>query len=641
MKKYQNISYSQIHIENGFWKERQDLNRKVTAYSVWKRFTESGRFDAFRMDWKEGMPNEPHFYWDSDVAKLLEGAAYIIRKSPDPELERMIEETVDLIAEHQGEDGYFNVWFTVVRPDARFQIRNYHELYCAGHLIEAAVAYYEATGRDKFLKCMCRYADYIAKVFVEEGSANFETPGHEEIELALVRLYRCTGEEKYLRLSQWFLDRRGVSEKDAASDLGNTENIQSHMPIRNMEKAEGHAVRAGYLYSAMADMAYEQKDEELLAVCRRIFKNIVEKRMYITGGIGSTRFGEAFTRDYDLPNNEAYAETCAAVALAMFGLRMLRMEADSVYADTVERVLYNGFLSGTSLSGKSFFYVNPLEINVEKMHFLQDKPAGGRQALTERLELFDCSCCPPNVVRFVAGIADYMYTHDTETLFVHQYMDSRASFVMGEGEVQVTQCTNYPAENRIRISAEGMTGKSLAVRIPGWCPEFRISDGIADKKYGVNANRQLEALETNADADKMHYEKGYLYIACDSDSINLELEFTMEPVWMEPHTAVYDNAGLAALQYGPVVYCMEGIDQCAALSELYADADLQYSLEKDEAYPVPALIVNGWKKLYDEREGLYRVHRAEYEPVKLRFVPYYTFANRGESDMQVWVKVRG
>ena len=314
-----NLSFCQVEIKRGFWERMQMLNRKFTIYSVWERFKETGRFDAFKFDWKEGLPNKPHIYWDSDVAKWIEGVSYILEKEPDSALEKAVDEIVDLIEKHQDENGYFNIYFTVCHPEKRFQKRTEHELYCAGHLMEAAVAYYNATKKDRFLKAMCRYADHIELVFVKNKSAAFITPGHEEIELALVKLYHCTGEIRYLELAKFFVDQRGLRDENALEsnpegipqyyDSVNRRNCQSHIPVREQATAEGHCVRACYLYSAMADLAKIYADQGLLNACKKIFENITQKRMYITGGIGSSYVGEAFTIDYDLPNKNAYAET--------------------------------------------------------------------------------------------------------------------------------------------------------------------------------------------------------------------------------------------------------------------------------------------------------------------------------------------
>lgn len=345
MKRYQAVPFQQVDLDQGFWQDRQRINSDVTIWNVYKRFQETGRFDALSCDWREGMPNKPHVYWDSDVAKWMEAAAFILERKPDPQLEAAVDELVDRIADNQGADGYFNTYFTVCEPEARFTRRTDHELYCAGHLFEAAVAYARATGQGKI-----PWADAPVRRLYRAGIQGrkvrrFCHPGHEEIELALVKLYRHTGEKRYLELSRWFVEERGRHE-EGLYEMFPSKHAQDHLPVRRMETAEGHCVRALYLYSAMADLAYEYQDEEMLEVCRRIFLNIVRRRMYVTGGVGSTAYGEAFTVDYDLPNQTAYAESCASIALIFFARRMLCLEADSLYADTMERVLYNGFLSG-------------------------------------------------------------------------------------------------------------------------------------------------------------------------------------------------------------------------------------------------------------------------------------------------------
>ena len=333
------ISYHDVEITGGFWQNMQRRNREATMPAVLARFEETGRMVAFRCEktWPEG--KKPHFYWDSDVAKWLEAAAYILQKQPNPVLEQAAEKIISLIEQNQGADGYFNIYFTTVEPEMRWRNRDWHELYCAGHLIEAAVAYYEATGRDRFLNCMRKYASYIERVFMIERSAAFATPGHEEIELAIVRLWRCTGEKRWLRLSEFFVNQRSNNPKDKPV-CGEPRYAQDHLPAREQVTAEGHAVRAMYLYCAMADLAEDLRDEGLLNACRALFENITQKRMYVTGGVGSTHRGEAFTIDYDLPNETAYAETCAAVGLALFCRRMSAIEPDSRYADAAERLIY-------------------------------------------------------------------------------------------------------------------------------------------------------------------------------------------------------------------------------------------------------------------------------------------------------------
>ncbi|HBE14606.1 MAG TPA: hypothetical protein DCY74_10590 [Clostridiales bacterium] len=449
------VTYASCHITGGFWANMQKLIRETSMHAVYNRFDETGRIGAFRCDWKEGMDNKPHYYWDSDVAKWMESVAYIIRKYPNQELEEAVETLIDQIEKNQGADGYFNIYFTVVMPEKRFSNRDWHELYCAGHLIEAAVAWYETTGRDRFLHMMCRYADYIEKVFIIDGSAGYVTPGHEEIELALVKLYDVTGEKRYIKMVQFFLDHRGYNEKNEGDSI----NIQAHKPVREQYTAEGHAVRAMYLACAMADVALRMGDKNLKFACEKMFENIINQRMYITGGIGSSAVGEAFTVDYDLPNITAYTETCAAIGLALFAQRMMLLDMNGVYGDVIEKVLYNGFLSGISLDGKAFFYENPLEIPPA-----EQKAPGVRYPITKRLEVFRCSCCPPNITRFVSSVGDFLYTVDEKGIYCHQFMES-----VYEGEdFTLMMKTDYPHSGKVRFDYRGQP-TTLFVRVPGWC----------------------------------------------------------------------------------------------------------------------------------------------------------------------------
>lgn len=616
MNSLKTVPLNKVDICNGFWKKKQKINREITVFAVKNRFIETGRFEAFRFDWEEGKPNRPHIFWDSDIAKWLESAAYIIQKNKNATLEEQVDEIVDLIEENQDENGYFNIYFSVVDPDNRFSVRDAHELYCAGHLIEAAIAYYNATQKDKFLKLMCKYADHIEKVFKIEKSAEFVTPGHEEIELALVKLYNCTGEKRYLELSKFFIDERGKHGDKEILSMYN----QSHIPVRQQRTAEGHSVRACYLYSGMADIAREYEDEELFTACEAIFDNIIYKRMYITGGIGSSSEGEAFTVDYDLPNSTAYAETCAAISLAMFALRMSRLEADSKYADVVERVIYNGFLSGLSLDGKSFFYENPLEINMrERNRNVSISSNKERFPITQRLEVFNCSCCPPNVTRFIASIGDFIYSYSDTTLYVNQYMDSNAEITLGNKQVSIRQKTNYPFEGKIEICLSNAKGKKVAVRIPSWC-----------KAYSLTSSGKTVAHIDN---------KGYAEVDVNSEEFLFGISLEITPTLVESHPKVIANSGKSALQIGPLVYCIEEIDNGENLRDIKISKPLKYEMAYDMQLDCPVCIVEGFRTDDSSEKGLYFTESFPSIRQKIKFIPYYAFANRQESDMIVWFNV--
>ena len=611
MKSYDSVPFYDVQIDGGFWQARQRVNREVTLPAVLRRFTDTGRFAALRCDWREGMPQKPHIFYDSDVAKWIESAACAREAGPLPEgVEEAVEAAIDELERHQGVDGYINSYFTGVEPAMRWRRRWAHELYCAGHLMEAAVAWRHATGRDRFLRMMCRYADYIDRVFRAEKSAAFATPGHEEIELALVRLYHATGEPRYLALSKHFIDRRGADPLDAEENEWARRYNQSHLPAREQATAEGHAVRACYYYSGMADIARECGDEELQAACERLFDNIAQRRMYVTGGIGSSTYGEAFTVDYDLPAETAYTETCAAIALCFFAHRMQLLAPRREYADVIERVLYNGFLSGVSLDGREFFYTNPLEIT--RAHHFAHPSWKEREWLpdTRRVEVFSCSCCPPNVTRFIASVGDYLYTRDGDTVYMHQYMGHTAR--IGEGEICVR--TAYPADGHIQITARGLAGKRLALRIPGWCDRFTLS-----------APHTVAA--------------GYAYVALGERAC-MTLDLDMPPYLVQAHPRAADAAGKAALKRGPVVYCLEGVDHDFSICGAAICAPLAAQVTAAERFGLPVIDAAGTVPGEGTGEALYAPLTALPRDVTLRFIPYYAFANRGESDMRVWLPVQ-
>lgn len=602
---HRTVDFSNTRITGGFWKQKQSLVRRVTTGAVYDRFADTGRIDAFRFDWKEGMPNKPHFFWDSDVAKWIEGAAYQLALRPDARLEKKIDSLVDLIEKNQDENGYFNIYFTVVDPAHRFAVRDWHELYCAGHLMEAAVAYYQATGKRKFLDCMCRYADYIEKRFVTDADTAFATPGHEEIELALVRLYECTGEVRYLKLAKHFVDRRG-HDNEKNPDWMSASYAQSHLPVREQKTAEGHAVRAMYLYCGMADVALHTGDAELQAACEAIFDNVANKRMYITGGIGSSGAGEAFTVDYDLPNLISYTESCAALALALFANRMLRFGADAKYADVVERVMYNGFMSSLSLDGKSFFYQNPLEI-LPGMHS-RDVCVTHRSVNLppmQRSEVFACSCCPPNIVRFIPSIADMLYSDDGEVLYVHQFMQSLTTIERDGRMLVLEQTTRYPENGKVRIRLRGGDAR-IAVRIPGWFEGYK---------------------------GKTH--KGYAYFDV-KDGQELSFDFTMKPIFVQARPEVVFDCGRYAVMRGPVLYCMESADNGALLRDIMLDSRARFRYGKHPELGVPQLTVRAWRTVREPDAPLYCRKTQNKEQVSAVLIPYYAFANRGISEMQVW-----
>lgn len=613
------VTFDRMHVKGGFWKEKQDIFDKITIKAVYDRFEETGRFEALKLNWKEGMPKQPHIFWESDVTKWIEGAAYFLSKRRDPELEALVDELVTRMEKAQDTNGYLNTYFTVVEPEARFTRRTDHELYCAGHLVEGAIAYAQATGKTAMLQVAIRYIDLIDRVFRIEHSASFDTPGHEEIELALFKLYDYTGEERYKLLAEYFINTRGTSSRDTTYSFTDQEHMQSHLPVREQVTAEGHSVRALYLYSGMADMALKNQETELYHICRTLFMNIRNKRMYITGGIGSTHHGESFTFDYDLPEYTSYNETCASIALAMFCRRMWLIEADSMYADCAEQALYNTVLSGVSLSGDSFFYENPLSIHPKRNAFNNSRPRGLQEHLPimERVKVFECSCCPPNLLRLVGSITDYMYSTAQDVIFAHCYMNASGSVKLKDREISLKQETNYPYEGNIKIAVQTEGEFTIACRIPGWA-----------KKASILVNGQVQTLPIT---------KGYVY--CNrtwQDGDSIELRLPMEVKVLEANPSVIDLCGRAAITRGPLVYCAEGADNSFELRDarIFRHADYTVVRDRIDHTEIPAIITRATVR--EKTDELYLDAPAELEEVKLKLIPYYARANRGATELNTW-----
>ncbi|MBQ7840871.1 MAG: glycoside hydrolase family 127 protein [Lachnospiraceae bacterium] len=591
-----NLNFEQTKIKDGFWGFYSDLDRNAIVKNVYDRFKETGRFDALRCGWREGMPNKPHHFWDSDVAKWIEGAAYLIEAAPAPDLEALIDEMVEDIAENQRTDGYFNSYFQTIEPSKIFTDRRMHELYCAGHMIEAAIAYHRATGKDKLLNCMLKNVDMIYRIFVEEQSAAFVTPGHPEIELALLKLYEYTGDKKHLELARFFIDQRGSNEREEKNPCN-----QSDIPLREVSDAVGHAVRACYLYTAMAMLAKIDGDDKLKKACDRLFHDIVNSKMSITGGIGADHSEEKFSYQYDLPNSDTYNETCAAISLSMFAGAMQEMEVNSRYGDVIERVYYNGFLSGVSLDGERFFYTNPLEIDRKKY------ARSTYQPICERVKVFNCSCCPPNVVRMLASISRYMYTIDGDTVYCNQFGESETKLQIGGKTAVLTQTTDYPYSGKITFhySGEPMT---LYVRIPDWCVEYRGDT-----------------------------ENGFVRFALsDGDSVTVDLP--MEIHFIEANPYAQDNSGRYALQRGPIVYCMEEIDNGENLRDITLLENSEAKVVRENGIPAPVIYLGAERR--PAADHLYRLKNSQRISFTARLIPYFAFANREATDMLVWTMVR-
>lgn len=639
MENSKNIGLKEFTISDKFWGRYQELVRQVVIpyqYDILEDkipgVEKSHAVENFRI---AAGDIEGEFYGmvfqDSDLAKWIEAAAYSLAVHTDSALEKTVDDLIDIMGRAACDDGYLNTYFTVKEPDHKWQnLQECHELYCAGHLIEAAVAYYEATGKDKLLNIMKKMADLICNTFGEGDGKQRGIPGHEEIELALMRLYHLTKDDKYKEMAKYFIDERGKEPnffKEERKERGwhhfnmdpeDREYSQNHKPVREQKEAVGHAVRVGYLATGMADVAGSTDDNELMKACDVLFDNIAQKQMYITGGIGSTCHGEAFTVDYDLPNDTIYAETCAAISLVFFADKMLAYNKDSKYADVMERALYNNVLAGMQLDGKKFFYVNPLEVNPE----LSGKIGNYRHVLPERPGWFGCACCPPNVARLLASLGKYTYHTKGNTVYSTLFISGEASFDE-LGGLKITAETKYPVEGIVKYTFANVPKGEMtfAVRIP----EF------SNNKYKVTVNSKEDY--------KISVDRGYYYITgVFEENMTVTLELDMEPKKVYANTAVRYDAGCVAITRGPIVYCFEGVDNDGLLQELRINRDgaikeMPYDSKLlDGIVPIE---VEGCKMQGSKQ--LYSYTRPDSIQCILKAVPYYTWGNRGINQMRVWM----
>jgi DUF1680 family protein len=561
-------------------------------------------------------------FWDSDLGKSIETVAYSLYRRKNPKLEARVDDIIDMYGKMQDEDGYLNAWFQRVQPGRRWtNLRDHHELYCAGHLIEGAVAYYQATGKRKLLDIMCRYADYMIKVFGHGEGQLRGYCGHEEIELALVKLSRVTGEQKYLDLAKYFIDERGTEPnyfteealrdgRDPKKFIQKTyEYNQAHEPVRDQKKVVGHAVRAMYLYSGMADIATEYNDDSLTAALETLWDDLTTKQMYVTGGIGPAAANEGFTDYYDLPNESAYAETCASVGLVFWANRMLGRGPNRRYADIMEQALYNGAMAGLSLDGKTFFYENPLE-------------SGGKH---HRWIWHHCPCCPPNIARLLASVGSYMYALADDEIAVHLYGESKARFEIGGAKIVLSQKTRYPWEGAIHFDiATDKPGRfALSLRIPEW------ANGAAVKVNGET----IDLLSITVD--------GYARIEREwksGDEVDMDIPLVTRALWANP--MVRQDAGRAALMRGPLVYCVETTDNGQGLNgiELSGNVAEATTAEIPELEGAIALDLPVLRDDADWGADLYRTSPPKARKATARFVPYPFWDNRSPGEMLVWVR---
>ena len=523
LKMIEQIDFSHVKINDNFWSPR--LSKHVSAtlpVCIDQIENQTGRIRNFENAAKGEGEHSGIFFDDSDVYKALEGMAYSLINNPDPELEKKADEWIDKFAAAQQPDGYINTFYTLTGLDKRWTNMDKHEMYCAGHMIEAGVAYYQATGKRKLLDVCIRMTDHMMSQF-GPGKRHW-VPGHEEIELALVKLYQTTQEQKYLDFAYWLLEERGHGH-GTMGDEGKWDPVyyQDIVPVRRLTDISGHAVRCMYLYCGMADVAALKNDTGYIAAIDRLWDDVVHRNMYITGGIGSSRDNEGFTEDYDLPNLDAYCETCASVGMVLWNQRMNQLTGDSKYIDILERSLYNGALAGISLGGDRFFYVNPLESKGDH----------------HRQEWYGCACCPSQLSRFLPSIGNYIYASSDDALWVNLYIGNTGQIRIGETDILLTQETDYPWDGSVKltISTSQPLEKEIRLRIPNWCKTYDLS--INGKRINVSEK------------------KGYAVIKDwkSQDVIALDMDMPVEIVAADPH--VKENFGKRAIQRGPLVYCRQ------------------------------------------------------------------------------------
>lgn len=632
MRTYSSVPFSEVQITGAFWHERLETVLAHTIPSQLKKLVESGIRHSIKLPKPVPpltIPRQPdgftvQYFWDSDIGKWIEAAAYALSHRRDETIEAEIDAMVADLGAAQDDDGYLNCFYIQREPDAKWtNLRDKHEMYNVGHLLEGAVAYFHATGKDRFLNIMERNMDHIARTFGRGEGQKRGYPGHQEIELALIRAWHATGRRKFLDLATYFIDERGNTDGVAhyfdteAKARGerpedyyykNYEYSQAHLPVRAQTKVVGHAVRAFYMYAAMADLAAEHDDAALKHAVEALWKDVTETRMYVTGGFGSSEDNEGFTEDYDLPNDTSYAETCASVAMVFWAARMLNLDLDGQYADTLELALYNNSLAGLSRDGTHYFYDNKLESD----------------GAHHRWAWHRCPCCTMNVSRLVASVAGYFYGLADTEVAVHLYGGATTTLPVADGHVTLTETSNYPWDGRIRIALDprGTGAFTLSLRIPAWCK-------------GASATLNGQALP-------MEPELGYLKITrkwAAGDVVELDLPMVPERIYAHPD--VRADAGRVALRRGPLVYCAEQHDNSDSVHRLRLPRNAELSSRFDAGRLGGIAIIEAPAKARDATARdrvLYATAPVPETATVLTAIPYYVWCNRGQNAMQVWIE---
>jgi uncharacterized protein len=610
------LSLHAVSLADDFWEPRRRINRRDTLPSQYRYLEETGRLDNFRRaSGKIGGEYQGIYFNDSDVYKWLEAAAWSLAEEAEPGLQRMVEAAITEVEEAQRPDGYLNTYFTFERIAERWTDFDLHEMYCAGHLFQAAVAHFRATGSKRLLDVAVRFADHICDTFGLEEGQRQAVDGHEEIEMALVELFRATGERRYLAQAQYFVDARGHGLLGRPYGEHDSSYSQDHEPLREQSEVVGHAVRAMYLYSGAADVYAETGDSELLQALGRLWENMTTRRMYVSGGLGSRYEGEAFGKDFELPNERAYTETCAAIGSVMWNWRMLALEGEARYADLIEHTLYNAVLPGVSLDGQRYFYQNPLA----------DDGSHRRQPW------FGCACCPPNVARLLASLPGYFYSASEDAVWVHLYAEGRATVELGGGtNVRLRQHTRYPWDGRVDVEVQSEGEFAVMLRVPGWCEEgasVEVNGEAVDARVSTGTYLEIHRIWS------------------PGDTISMDLPMPVRRV--ECHPYVTENEGRIALMRGPLLYCVEQTDTPGVDLR---DLRLESTEPKTRVEPglLRGMVVleaevravapdDGWRnRLYRNVRSL--GEKTPADDARIKAIPYFAWASREPVAMRVWLK---
>ncbi len=611
------VPFTQVAISDDFWQPRLETNREVTIPYTFEKSEATGRINNFeRAGGLEEGAFEGIYFNDSDVFKIIEGASYSLRVHSDEELNQYLDELITKIAAAQEDDGYLYTNRTINPVQAAdsagterwTNLEMYHELYNVGHLYEAAVAHYEATGKRSLLDVALKNADLVVSVF--GPGKNEGVPGHEEIELGLVKLYRVTGNRQYLDLAKFFVGQRG----NAAGHTLYGEYSQDHQPLAQQQKAVGHAVRAGYLYAGATDIAAITGTKEYDTALHSIWNNIIDTKLYLTGGIGAEPKYEGFGPDYELPNATAYTETCAAIALMLWNHRLFLREGDVKYMDVFERTLYNGFLAGVSFEGNTFFYPNPLEADgITKFN----------QGVCGRSPWFDCSCCPVNVVRVLPSLPGYIYATQDEKVFVNLFIGSEAEVAVNGKALRIEQTTDYPWDGAVRLSFRNTEAvpAQLHIRVPGWVRNEVLPGDL----YQYSDDQQpTVTLSINGQPQEAKVTDGYLVLNQQTwqQSDTIDINFDMEVRQVVSHERVNANQGKVALERGPLVYCVEAADNPEGVLSrtVLTSANFRYTFD-------PGLF-----------DGIGKITGSDREGKDITAIPYFAWAHRNVGEMTVWLK---